>query len=82
MGTIEHGSIPKTNTYSKNLGYVLLYTTNYDNQLFKCLLNLDRCIKSVSSNGGLLWHGCLGNIAIFVLVMNIKYMNIYIPMKL
>ncbi len=54
MNTIQHSCIPKTNTYNKNLGYVLLYTTNYDNQLFKCLLNLDRCIKSAWSNGGLL----------------------------
>jgi hypothetical protein len=87
MSTIEHGCIPKTHTYNKNLGYVLFYTTNYDNQLFKCLLNLDKCIKSVLSNGGLFWHGCLGNITIFVLFMNIKYKiifhwNIYIPMQL
>jgi len=79
MSTIQNGCIPKTNTYSKNLGYVLLYTTSYDNQLFKCLLNLGICIKSVWSNGGLLWHGCLGNITIFLLFMTIKYKkNIYI----
>jgi hypothetical protein len=54
MSTIQNGCIPKTNTYSKNLGYVLLYTISSDNQLFKYLLNLDICIKSVWSNGGLL----------------------------